>query len=685
MRLSHVSLSTRGINASRKPPSPWPDRSKFDSATDPRTCRDTTTINDTRLILATKVMSGNNVNNSGEDSDGSDVFLDLAQSDEETEHATPFRPTPSMSNRPVEHSAGDDPLSTIEFAPSIRHSQLDNARPRSSGLQSRISTTQDSTSWSSRHSRHASQPMNSTSYLSNLATSRSGLNSASNRAGFGRFADPSVGPGYRISETPRLRRTRDMWVDAEEYTDTQPARTNGINARYTPKHFSVHLEDVAQASPSSNTNQSFPNDSDSADSVTAASTVWDELDELKSRIRKLESSGRPPRSSSNNVRDGNGQGRPQTATTAPTTVSSSPRNTRKQSAMVQDASSSSNVPSDIHPTLQSALARAKTSLKPHIYRPLEAAINDSLLLAMTSGRQNPSAATSTAASTVNGSSTTDRQLKRKVDNLCRNLTDLCIAVCDTRSEDLQVASSPINSHRTNQTSPVHYREQGIDSRDDAVSQFGSQSRRESLSWVRLDDYRAARGLNTNDRPELVEENQYRTERSPDPAPRDYAARYSSLGRPENPNAAKRMSRTDFSVVGSPEIERAPSRAMTELDGRSSLTSRFDHLKLSSGSQRSPSLRQTLEARRRSAHIREDDLGMMADTQSAVGLSTAHTPATRRFLDRVRGGAGSEVGSSTSSMARKRLSSHEGSYASPRVSTPLARATSLSMRRYEREQ
>ncbi|KAF2149983.1 hypothetical protein K461DRAFT_281243 [Myriangium duriaei CBS 260.36] len=622
------------------------------------------------------------------DSDGSeDVFLDLAQSDEETDHAATSRP--SNTSREGRH---DPTADQVEHAirnlpgqfPDRSATPRDDSRPRSSGVQSRTFIDRTGPLWAARHARHVSQPLNSTSYSNNLTTSRQG---ASQRLGYGRYADHSATPDSDSSDAPRLRRQKNLYVDAEEYSDAQPPLlVNGIHHR-TPRHFSVHLASTAQASPSSITNQAFPHDSDSADSQTAASTVWDELDDLKSRIRKLETTGKLP-STSNAAMAGHATGRPQTATTAPTTVSSSPKHVRKQSMLPSAVLSSPAMVHDVHPTLQSALGRAKSNLKPHIYRPLEATVIDSLALATMTGRQNSSAAISTAASTVNGLSTSDRQLKRKIDNLCRNLADLCIAVCDARSDEMQVVNSPVNTQKAAPISPSYYNTQASEPREDLVSHSGTQSRRASLSWGRFDNYRAARGMSISGRQDhLPADLQHAAERSPSTTPKDYTARYSTIGRNESQSNESRYSTAETNVEEDVPAPRAISRAMTELEGRPGLSSKYDHLRLLPASQRSPSLRQTLEARRRSANIGAENVtgggGVDVDTQSMSGTGTAHTPATRRFLDRIRGPA-SEVGSIASSGGRNRLSSQEPYVASPRLSTPVARATSLSNRRFATE-
>lgn len=79
------------------------------------------------------------------------------------------------------------------------------------------------------------------------------------------------------------------------------------------------------------TTKSKNDGTESTMSTTAPSTVWDELDDLKSRIRKLELTGKLPSSSAAAMSSMAGE-RPRTATTTVTTVSSSPKHKQKASS-----------------------------------------------------------------------------------------------------------------------------------------------------------------------------------------------------------------------------------------------------------------------------------------------------------------------------------------------------------------
>ncbi|EAW11504.1 putative LPXTG-motif cell wall anchor domain protein [Aspergillus clavatus NRRL 1] len=169
-------------------------------------------------------------------------------------------------------------------------------------------------------------------------------------------------------------------------------------------------------------------------STTAPSTVWDELEDLKSRIKKLELTGKLPPSSQAAISSVSGE-RPRTATTTVTTVSSSPKHNHKTSNLSGD---SENVANPVHPLLHSALLKAKTVLSNEVFKALDAAVTDALALSNTLGTNQ---APSGGVSCVNGYSPSDRQNRRKADSVCRSLTELCIALSDVQPPQQQQASS----------------------------------------------------------------------------------------------------------------------------------------------------------------------------------------------------------------------------------------------------
>lgn len=163
---------------------------------------------------------------------------------------------------------------------------------------------------------------------------------------------------------------------------------------------------------------------DMAESVVsvAPSTVWDELHELKSRIHKIELAEQP--SSGGTMSNGSGE-RPRTATTTVTTMSSSPKYPFKSGSRAESPIGGPGAV-NIHPLLHQSLARCKMVLNPGLYRSLEAAASDALETAIMAGSGGSVYGN---GSVINGGAI-DRQLRRKADNVCRNLTDLCIALCE---------------------------------------------------------------------------------------------------------------------------------------------------------------------------------------------------------------------------------------------------------------
>ncbi|WEW60448.1 hypothetical protein PRK78_005934 [Emydomyces testavorans] len=161
-------------------------------------------------------------------------------------------------------------------------------------------------------------------------------------------------------------------------------------------------------------------------STTAPSTVWDELDDLKSRIRKLELTGKLPSSSAAAMSTVSVE-RPRTATTTVTTLSSSPKQGRKTSTS-PNTSDAAAVDAQIQSLLGAALAKAKAALSPEIYSTLEATANDALNLASMFSPNTQQL----GMSVVSAAAGTDRQFKRKIDSMCRSLTELSIALADEK-------------------------------------------------------------------------------------------------------------------------------------------------------------------------------------------------------------------------------------------------------------
>ena len=168
-------------------------------------------------------------------------------------------------------------------------------------------------------------------------------------------------------------------------------------------------------------------------STTAPSTVWDELDELKSRLRKLELTGALPNSSNAAMSNALNE-RPPTATTTMTTMSSSPKHRKTDHISSEPSVTFDPGHTNIHPLLHSALAKAKPAINAKLYKALEATATDALVLASMTGTSSGSQEASQVASVVGTASGIDKQLRRKADNMCRSLTELCIALAEESPE-----------------------------------------------------------------------------------------------------------------------------------------------------------------------------------------------------------------------------------------------------------
>ena len=204
-------------------------------------------------------------------------------------------------------------------------------------------------------------------------------------------------------------------------------------------------------------------------STTAPSTVWSELDDLRSRIKRLELTGKLPPSSAAAMTTSE---RPRTATTAATTLSISPRNNK-----VPDATSSppiESVPSTIHPLLHQALNKAKSGVSQDVYQKLHATAQDALQVSSMLSQEGYG---------INGaalSPQTERQIRRRTESMCRSLTELAIAMLsDTRNADSPTHRPATRGQHTGTATALRNRSTSIDSPDGPPVATRVQSRLES--------------------------------------------------------------------------------------------------------------------------------------------------------------------------------------------------------------
>jgi hypothetical protein len=182
-------------------------------------------------------------------------------------------------------------------------------------------------------------------------------------------------------------------------------------------------------------------------STTAPSTVWDELDDLKSRIRKLELTGKLPPSSAAAMTSTE---RPRTATTAATTMSSSPKHNNPPVTSLPSAIE--GVSSTVHPLLHEALTNAKANLNQEVYQKLQATAQDALHLSSMLSQEGFGS---------NGSALspqTERQLRRRTESMCRGLTELAIAMLtDNRGINSPAARPSSREQHTGSALPLRTR------------------------------------------------------------------------------------------------------------------------------------------------------------------------------------------------------------------------------------
>lgn len=412
-------------------------------------------------------------------------------------------------------------------------------------------------------------------------------------------------------------------------------------------------------------------DIESEGSGPAPSTVWDELDDLKSRIRNLEVTGKAPTTSA--ATGHHSFDRPRTATTAPTTISSSPQHIRNASIVPSDVTIGGPAAAGVHPLLHSSLAKAKTLLSPQLYRSLESAAADALALAAMTGSSGPQGTAYSAASIISSVNVSERQIRRKAENMCRNLTDLCIALCegkhDIRSPTSARPSPSVSSRFLADPPPSRYARRSSVEQEEQTARI-SPSR---AAFPRLDTRRSSLlglGLQTES-----PEPQSAQDISPSGQSHvDYAARYN------RPGTTMRLRNAHTDEQYEDPTIRAPSRATTDVGRLHSRRSDY-----STGVQpRSPALREALAARRGSAIIPEEKMEAYARSP----LADHGQERTRAFVSlHGQQPASSDAGSAASSFSSKRrrriTSLEQYSAVTPGLAggggTPL-RTTSLSRRR-----
>lgn len=415
------------------------------------------------------------------------------------------------------------------------------------------------------------------------------------------------------------RLSRETSPESPQTFDRRLSGNDVITRSYRPTHLARPGSRLVSASEAG-----FRQDgTESTMSTTAPSTVWDELDDLKSRIRKLELTGKLPSSSAAAMSNATTE-RPRTATTTVTTISSSPKHGRKNSSSPVE-SAFPGVPTNVHPNLHEALAKAKPTLSHEVYQKLEASVADALALATIMGSN---VAQSSAASTTGVSSSSERVARRKVDNMCRSLTELIIAMTSEQSV-AQTVSPPTVRPVSRDASSVHplvnaaghepglryQRSMSQDPEDTYRPQTRIQSRLESRRSSIL-------GLNYGNTPRIVSQD-VGTAPQTAPVPGTRLNRHSLT------------SRYRRGLDGAEDEEVAPrpvSRAMTEVGGPGSRYSPRDRASFSREYTSQHPLPETKPSERSPSTVGGSGLPVRRTYLSATGTPTTPTvqPGFRRY-------------------------------------------------------
>lgn len=397
-----------------------------------------------RKKLSTSTHRAERDNGSEEDRSHSpheDLFLDLARSESEAGS------TLNMNGNSRRDSQLGVPTSRL-----VRTSRPAGSRPASSGQEIDGQRFDDQRPHWSRSGHFETPPAgrHSSPRDRGYAASAHPLDSGKRRYLHSELSSkPFITPRFRNGNgttrerSPEIPASYGRRQSLTESTSGRPSRNykSGGRSYLSGNHYgSSPIADISpNVDPTRTRQSSYLDDTESTLSTTAPSTVWDELDDLKSRIRKLELTGKLP-SSSGAAMNGAANDRPHTATTTMTTASISPKNQRANAVSPEASTVKDMDISSLHPLLHSALANAKSWVDPKAYKTLERASSDALTLAAMTN----SIKSSSEQNAVNGTSQSfERQLRRKADSMCRSLTELCIALSEEKSsKETSTAASP---------------------------------------------------------------------------------------------------------------------------------------------------------------------------------------------------------------------------------------------------
>lgn len=215
----------------------------------------------------------------------------------------------------------------------------------------------------------------------------------------------------------------------------------GQGRTYNSSPLAPRAADVSSQHPAE-TNHG-PEGTESSASTAAPSMIWDELDDLKSRIHRLELTGKPPATSAAAMSRISDE-RPATAVTNATSMSASPKRNAGASAPQAENASTTSSQRDTQPIILSALSKTKGVVSSDVYSAIESAATDALALMSMMGVPGQPGPISSGASTIGGGgSVTDRQLRRKAESICRSLTELCLALTEEAPDKAPAATQVI--------------------------------------------------------------------------------------------------------------------------------------------------------------------------------------------------------------------------------------------------
>ena len=614
-----------------------------------------------------------------------DLFLELANDEASAEERPPSRSERASSRLSFAQKRRSLP-------PQASWSSPGELRPRTSGAIFGERPASRLGSQGSDLHRHVERYRNVPSRNSFVADDAASV-SVRSRSGLPlRYAERTTVSPPQVEEEPRSPELPSFGRRRPSVTATLPghrARVSNASTKYQDAHSEAPADD-------SDPKHSLPESSAESE---ADDTVWDELDDLKSRIKKLEHTGKAP-PTFGHTHSNESSDRPRTATTAPTTIGSSPKHAKQEKhpqiepaanidpeeEPLENAATGPTL-STIHPNLHAALAKAKSLLNGPLYRTLEATATDALQLAAMTGSAGPQGTTYTAAAIINGVTVSDRFVRRKADTMCRNLTDLCLALCEGKTEAPTMISSPVTLGTPHQQSPsIRLPRNSLDPNAGLTSRAGVGRPMSRLEARRTSILGSQAGSSFGTSPGLSGgEDMSASEQESTPS----NIRNTSLRRLERSSSRLQTSRLQQRYDEAADDEdptiRPASRAMTDF-GRPKPLGPRDYGN-SNTPQRSPSLRDALVSRRVSAnaaaHEGNRDLMRVASLGSEAGSRRRfHDPATPPVLEEEAGDEGYQVSNSGISSHSKRRIMSFGNFGSRRtVGEGPSRSGSLNHRRH----